>query len=237
MFELQREKKAESGPRDRLYAELRTCLARNGFTSGEEDNGLLPVFWQDEPLCRVTAGGGIQYRKDEVDREGGSEALDRVIDMAATTAEYMRMLETSPPLKAQGLEGDYRLLADFNGTVLAAHPTGQGTEFVTWEWDYPHTGMWQGHYYGTNYAGAKQDFALRSGLLPQEQFFTPEELKDLYRCCERTLELDEDLTYSDGERLDRLLEHLEALSPGIGEQIAAEQRRTGPEEQIDQTLA
>ena len=217
--ESQREKRPEEDARERFYDELQTCLARNGFTSGEEDNGLLPVFWQDEPLCRVTAGGGIQYRKDEVDREGGSEALDRVIDMAATTAEYMRMLETSPPLKAQGLEGDYRLLADFNGTVLAAHPTGQGTEFVTWEWDYPHTGMWQGHYYGTNYAGAKQDFALRSGLIPQTLLFEPEQLQDLYRCCEKTLELDESLTYLDAERLTSLEEKIEAISPGIGDRV------------------
>ena len=204
---------------NRFFAELTVSLNRAGFAVTEAENGLLPVFWQDEPLCRVTAGGGIQYRKDEVDREGGSEALDRVIDLAATTAEYMRMLETAPPLKAQGLEGDYRLLADFNGTVLAAHPTGQGTEFVTWEWDYPHTGMWQGHYYGTNYPGAKQDFALRSGLIPQALLFEPEQLQDLYRCCEKTLELDESLTYLDAERLTSLEEKIEAISPGIGDRV------------------
>ena len=28
-------------------------------------------------------------------------------------------METAPQLKASGLEGDYRILADFNGTVLA----------------------------------------------------------------------------------------------------------------------
>ena len=204
---------------NRFYSELTVSLNRAGFAVTEADSGLLPVYWQDEPLCRVTAGGGIQYRKDEVDREGGSEALDRVIDMTATTAEYMRMLETAPPLKAQGLEGDYRLLADFNGTVLAAHPTGQGTEFVTWEWDYPHTGMWQGHYYGTNYAGAKQDFALRSGLIPQTLLFEPEQLQDLYRCCEKTLELDESLTYLDAERLTSLEEKIEAISPGVGDRV------------------
>jgi hypothetical protein len=97
--------------------------------------------------------------------------------------------------------------------------------------------MWQGHYYGTNYTGAKQDITLRSGLLPQDRLFTPEELEDLYRCCQRAWELDEDLTYSDGERLDRLREHLEALSPGIGERIAAEQRQREPETQIQQTMA
>ena len=219
--EQQREKESEEDTRGRFYNELQISLARGGFTTGEEENGLLPVYWQDAPLCRVTAGGGIQYRKDEVDREGGSEALDTVIDLAATTAEYMRMLETAPPLQAQGLEGDYRLLADFNGTVLAAHPTSRGTEFVTWEWDYPHTGMWQGHYYGTNYAGAKRDFAIRSGLIPRTLLFEPQELEDLYRSCQRTLDLDETLTYLDAERLNDLQDRIEALSPGVGERVEA----------------
>ncbi len=222
--------------RKRYYKEAGLRLRQAGLSVGEEKDGLLPVDWQGEPLCRLTAGGGLQYRKDQVDRDGGPETLEQVIRIAGETAEYMRLLEEAPRLKAQGLEGDYRLLADFNGTVLAAHPADRGTEFVTWEWDYDHTGMWQGHYYGTNYAGAKQDFALRSGLLPQDWLFTPEELKDLYRCCERTLDLDEDLTYSDGERLDRLREHLEALSPGIGERIAAEQRWMGPEVQAEQVM-
>ncbi len=39
-------------------------------------------------------------------------------------------MESSPPLRAKGLDGDYRVLADFNDTVLAGHPTGQGVEFV-----------------------------------------------------------------------------------------------------------
>ena len=221
MAEPQRKKETEAEVRERFYDELRIGLAQGGFTTGEEENGLLPVYWQDAPLCRVTAGCGIQYRKEEVDREGGSEALDTVIDLAATTAEYMRLLEAAPPLKAQGLEEDYRLLADFNGAVLAAHPTDRGTEFVTWEWDYPHTGMWQGHYYGTNYVGAKQDFALRSGLIPKTLLFEPQELEDLYRSCQRTLDLDETLTYLDAERLTDLQDRIEALSPGVGERVEA----------------
>ncbi len=205
--------------RKRYYKEVGLRLRQAGLAVGEEKDGLLPVDWQGEPLCRLTAGGGLQYRKDQVDRDGGPETLEQVIRITGETAEYMRLLEEAPALKAQGLEGDYRLLADFNGTVLAAHPTGQGTEFVTWEWDYPHTGMWQGHYYGTNYPGAKQDFALRSGLIPQTLLFEPEQLQDLYRCCEKTLELDESLTYLDAERLTSLEEKIEAISPGIGDRV------------------
>ena len=42
---------------------------------------------------------------------------------------------------------NYKHLAEFNGAVLAGHPSRYGVEFVTWEWSYGRTGLWQGHYY------------------------------------------------------------------------------------------
>ena len=45
-------------------------------------------------------------------------------------------METAPQLKASGLDGDYRILADFGGTVLAGTPSKYGVQFVTWDWDY-----------------------------------------------------------------------------------------------------
>ena len=40
-------------------------------------------------------------------------------EIVRTTAEYMRQMEMAPFLKADGLEDGYKVLADFNGTVLA----------------------------------------------------------------------------------------------------------------------
>ena len=62
------------------------------------------------------------------------QACERATDLACTVREYMTLLEQAPPLQAQSLTGDYRLLADFNGAVLAAHPTRLGVQFVTWDW-------------------------------------------------------------------------------------------------------
>ncbi len=169
--------------RDRFYKEVSIHLTREGLSVLEQRDGLLPIEWNGAPLCRVTAGGGVQFRREDLEPEGAGDAFQQATEMASTIAEYMSLMENAPPLPAKGLEGDYRLLADFNSTVLAGHPTSQGVEFVTWEWDYSHTGMWQGHYYGNNYPGAKQDFALRSGLIPRNLLFEQSELDELYRCC------------------------------------------------------
>ena len=177
--------------RDRFYKEVGIHLAREGFSVREQKDSLLPIEWNGAPLCRIASGGGAQFRRDELEPEGAGEAFQLATEIAHTTAEYMRLMETSPPLQAKGLDGDYRLWADFNGTVLAGHPTAQGVEFVTWEWDYEHTGMWQGHYYGNNYPGAKQDFAVRSGLIPKTLLFEQSELDELYVSYHGTMSLDE----------------------------------------------
>ena len=222
--------------RDRFYKEVGIHLAREGFSVLEQRDGLLPLEWCGAPLCRITAGGGAQFRRDDLEREGAAEAFCRATDIAHTTAEYMRLMEYSPPLRAKGLDGDYRLLADFNGAVLAGHPTTQGVQFVTWEWDYEHTGMWQGHYYGNNYPGAKQDFAIRAGLIPKELILEQSELDELYRCCQRTRELDGTLSYFAEQKLIHLQEHLEVLSPGIGERYAVLESPVGQQTQFEQTM-
>lgn len=79
-------------------------------------------------------------------------------------------------------------LADFNGAVLAGHPTRYGTQFVTWVWDYGHRGLSHGHYYEGDFQLAKQDFAVRSGLISRAQLFTPEELTELYRATDFLLD-------------------------------------------------
>ena len=60
-------------------------------------------------------------------------------DIAARTLEYMTAMETAPQPEASGLEGDYRILADFNGTILAGTHSKHGIQFVTWDRDYDRT--------------------------------------------------------------------------------------------------
>ncbi len=228
-------KETNEEARDRYYKEVSFRLTRAGFTVLPQKDGLLPLEWNGASLCRITAGGGAQFRAEELEPDGAAEAFHQATEIAATAAEYMRIMDAAPPLKATGLGGGYRLLADFNGTVLAGHPTSRGVEFVTWEWDYQHTGMWQGHYYGGNYVGAKQDFAVRSGLIPQTLIFEQAELDDIYRCLQRTRELDDALTYQGEQRIIKAQEHIEAISPGVQERVAAMELKQ-QEPQFEQTM-
>lgn len=214
-----------SETRDRYFAEAALRLREAGFEPRSQEDKLLPVDWQGSRLCRITAGGGAQFRAEYLDREGGRAAFDRVTEIAATTAEYMRLMEAAPHLVATGLEGDYRLLADFGGAVLAGHPTTHGTEFITWEWDYPHTGMWQGHYYGGNYAGAKQDFCIRAGLIKQNQLFSPEQLTEVYRAIHETLDSAYPITAERLKLLESAAEQIEHTVSDLEQRVDQSNRR------------
>ena len=74
------------------------------------------------PLPSFQKGQCVLYRQENVDSVRTQDALQSVIDTAKMTSEYMAILETAPRLKASGLTGDYRVLADFGSAVLAGHP-------------------------------------------------------------------------------------------------------------------
>ena len=152
----------------RYLEEVRTPLHRAGFGTLPVEGEQLPVLWNGTPLCRITGKGSVFYRRQDVDTPQAEDALYRVEDIAAKTLEYMTAMEAAPQLKASGLDGDYRILADFGGTVLAGTPSKYGVQFVTWDWDYDRTGVVHGHNFMENYDGAKQDFATRSGLIQKE---------------------------------------------------------------------
>ena len=127
-------------------------------------------------------------------------------------------MEQAPRIKASGLEGDYRALAEFNNIVLAGHQTKYGMEFVTWEWVQNHTALWQGHY-TDSYDAAKRDFATRSGLLSPNQLFSDQQLAEVYRCVHETLESDYSITLEREKLLTESAEQIEAAVPNLEELV------------------
>ena len=121
--------------RQQFFRELCTVLGREGFTTQPEQDDLLPVEWDSRPLCRITEGGGVRYWQEDVATSERDHACERATNLACMVQEYMTLMEQAPPLKAQGLSGDFKVLADFNETVLAGHPTQYGVHFVTWDWE------------------------------------------------------------------------------------------------------
>ena len=175
------------------FGEVTRNLEVEWFDVLPEQDGLLPVELDGQPLCLILGSGTVRYWEKDIGSDSRCEALERVTDIARITDEYMSRMDAAPKLKVGSLEGDYRLLAEFNSTVLAGHPTKYGTQFVTWSRGPDGTSLNQGNYYGPDYAAegyvaAKQNFAVRSGLVDTNQLFTQDQLMEVYRSIQETLD-------------------------------------------------
>ena len=202
----------------RFLEETAIRLRQNGFTVEPIEDHHLPVCWEKGRLCRISGKGSVLYRQENVDSIRAQDALQTVIDIAKMTSEYMAILETAPLLKASGLHGDYLVLADFGDAVLAGHPSERGVQFVTWEWDWDRKGVHHGHYFQNGYEGAKHDFVRRSGLLPKEALFEPEQLAEMHRALTFVCEQDEDLSIGREKEIKTIMEQIKCLLPESPEQ-------------------
>ena len=202
----------------RYLEEVRIPLHRAGFGTLLVEGEQLPVLWNGAPLCRITGKGSVFYRREDADTPQAEDALFRVEYIAAKTLEYMTAMEAAPRLKASGLDGDYRILADFGDAVLAGHPSERGVQFVTWEWDWDRKGVHHGHYFQNGYEEAKHDFVRRSGLLPNEALCEPEQLDEIHRALAFVCEQDEGLSIGREKEIKAIMEQLKCLLPESPEQ-------------------
>ena len=115
------------------FAETALALSRAGFHVEEIPDNKLGVWLDDQPLCEVSEVGGITYRSDNISTPERMAAKDKAYQIVRNTAEYMRQMEQAPPLKVSDLADRYKVIADFNGVVLAAVQSKYGVEFVTWD--------------------------------------------------------------------------------------------------------
>lgn len=141
------------------------------------------------------------------------------MEQKSQAPEYQKLMDQAPQIKASGLEGDYRALAEFNNVVLAGHQTRFGMEYITWEWVQNHTALWQGHYYGDNFDAAKQDFATRAGLVPQDRLLSPEQLVEVYRSVYETLDSEYPMTGRREQLLKEVAAQIERAVPDLDELV------------------
>lgn len=73
----------------------------------------MPVLLESRPLCRTTSGGCVRYQPEDMDSETMERALKKATDTVAMVGEYVRLMESAPVLRAEGLNKRYKLLTEF----------------------------------------------------------------------------------------------------------------------------
>lgn len=175
---------------NKYFAELARRLRAAGITAGHPEKNRLTVLLNNQPVLSVSAGSDVFLLPAGSNQPEAGELYHKVAQTADEVYAYVEAVQTAPLLHASGLSEKFHLLADFGGAVLAGREleNGWGYQFVTWIWDHDRTGVSHGHYYEEDFQGAKQDFAVRSGLISKAQLFSSEELTQLYRATDYLLD-------------------------------------------------
>ena len=176
--------------RKMYFSELSRRLREKGIETSLADTQKLDILLRGRPVLFVSSSSDIFLLPAGSQNEEASELYHQVAVVADEVYEYVEAMQGTPILHASGLNEEFHLLADFGGAVLAGREreNGQGYQFVTWTWDYGRRGVSHGHYYEGDFQSAKQDFAVRSGLISKAQLFSPEQLTELYRATDFLLE-------------------------------------------------
>lgn len=205
---------------EKYFKELTRILAMNDIEAAPPDRNSLPILLNGRSVCRVEPSGEMCIFPDDVRSPEGDELYHKVAPFSQMVKEYLTAIERAPLLKATALDEDFRLLAEYNGAVLAVLDTKYGYKFATWERDYEGTGVLNGEYYLDGYTEAKQDFAIRAGLIEKQRIFSDDQLFEIYRSISDTLDAGYDLTQKDEEKLSGIQKQIEGLLPDIKEQTA-----------------
>ena len=144
----------------RYFTELQRRLKAENMEALPPSVDRLPVMLDGREVGVVIPSGGMRYREGALDTEAAHDLFYRAAAVADEVHSYMELLDSAPPLKAQGLDEPYKLLAEFNGYVLGGLEGKHGVHFTTWMQDYDRKGVTLGHYFGSDYTGAKQGFAI-----------------------------------------------------------------------------
>ena len=199
--------------KERFLQEVERKLLHRELDAKLLEDGMIHVKWNEKPLCSVDRDGIVRFRPADITGPEVDRQLRTVIQTAGHIKEYMRIFERAPALKAIGLEDSYKVLADFGDAVLAGRSCKTGAKFVTWEWDFDRQGVHAGHYFMENYEAAKQDFAVRAGLVESQRLFSDEQIAVIKNACEFALEDDATLSYAEEKQLHSVQEQIELLLP------------------------
>ncbi len=106
-----------------FFEELSRILAAQDIETAPPTSGRLRILLNGQPVCRVQTDGMLCLTPCDLTTPEAGALCHKVAPIAETVCEYTSLVEIAPLLKSDSNNADYRLLADFNGVILAGKET------------------------------------------------------------------------------------------------------------------
>lgn len=214
---------------NKFFPELARRLKREGISTGPVEKGCLPVLADGRAAVLVMSHGTVAFNADVERGPEADSVYDLTYRLSQEVYEYTEAMASAPPLVAEGLHEGFRVLADFNGIVLAGQELEDdwGYKFATWRRTPDRKAVGSGDYFdgGYYYEAAKLDFACRAGLVDEHRQFTDDQLVELYRCARETLEGEYPMTRERRELLEQAAVQIEDSVENLDERVSQSNQR------------
>lgn len=191
--------------------ELARRIRKMGYDIGELTlRGNLPIQIEDAVIACIGQRGVFWDEDYAADWE---ELREELGDLPSELRDLFDDYDRAPVMAEVNSENSdpFRKLAEFNGAVLAMSIHKSGMECVTWDRTFDWERVMWGHYYMEDFQGAKRDFAIRAGLVDEDELFSKEELRAIRDLVNEALD-SEEITISEDDLLE-LGKHAADLLP------------------------
>ena len=208
-------------------------LNEQGITNSKLRDTCIDIYEDKTEIFKIDRKGSMFYSSDKQFRNVVDELHKIIQPIVCEVDEYLRAMENGTELKARDFDMPYIKIAEYNEVVLAGREHSNGSfEFATW--NYKNNSLYHGHY-TTDYKGAREDFATRSGLVNKNLLFNKNELVEIYRCIEDTLGNEYEVTDKQREMLEDIQTRIQNTVNGF-DKLLKEAIDQGEEETFELTM-
>ena len=97
------------------------------------DEQFLTATMDGYPVARVAANEDLYQRKTDLNTPAARELYFEVLENAHEVSEYLKQMDRSPELDAEGLSDSFKLLAEYRDTVFCGcqYGNGLGAKLIT----------------------------------------------------------------------------------------------------------
>lgn len=169
----------------------------------EKYGSLKDIHKGDDWVATITSNGLGFPQEPKLENEQSELA-----DFFNRLREMYYLHKDGEPLPFNSIT-DYRVVLTFNDALLAVKLNKDNDFcFTTWDYDNDRKGVCYGHYFETNYEGARQDFLYRSGLVEQRKELKQDELAIIYDSLVYRGVNDNDITFDDEQLLKKITDKI-----------------------------
>lgn len=192
---------------EKFLQQVHRKINEQGITNSIQSETCIDIYEGEKEIFKIDSKGGMFYSSDNRFRNTVDKLHAIIQPIVCEVDEYLRAMENGTELKARDFDMPYIKIAEYNEVVLAGTEHSNGSfEFATW--GYKNNSLYHGHY-TTDYKGAREDFATRSGLVNKNLLFSKNELVEIYRCIEDTLNNEYEITDKQRESLEDVQTRIE----------------------------